>query len=60
MDYYFDLFVLYHDEKEEQVVGRMLSHTELMVLVNHLLYERKRHFESGKPTSHYADYIRIE
>ena len=60
MEYYYDLFVKYHDEKEERVVGRMLQHCELMVLVNLLLNERKRHFEYNTINNHYPDYIRIE
>lgn len=59
MDYYFDLFAKYHDEQEERVIARMLTHAELMALTNHLLYERKRVIETNQ-TRHYVDYVRIE
>lgn len=63
MDYYYDLFVKYHDEDEERQIGhRKLDHTELMVLLNTLLYERKRivYGECKTRTEHYPDYIRVE
>ena len=61
MDYYFDLFAKYHDNDKEEVIGRMLTHDELMVLVNYLLKERKRNVNAiERKTRHYVDYVRIE
>ena len=61
MDYYFDLYAKYHDEDKEVVIARMLTHGELMVLVNYLLRERKRNVNAmERKTKHYVDYLRIE
>lgn len=60
MKYFYDLFVKYHDEPEERVVGRMLSLDEMLILFNFLLRERKRHFEQKTRNNHYPDYIRVE
>ena len=60
MEYYYDLFVKYHDEPEERVVERRLNLTEMYVLLNYLLRERKRHFEENTKNNHYPDYIRVE
>ena len=60
MDHYYDVFVKYHDEKEETVVERMLTYSEAIVFVNFLLRERKKHFDGNMKNSHYPDYVRIE
>ena len=60
MEYLYDIYVKYHDEKEERAVGRLLYSGQMFTLLNHLLNERKRHFENKIPETHYPDYVRVE
>lgn len=60
MEYYYDIFVKYNDEENERVIARRLCSSEMYALLNHLLSERKRHFEYNIPKTHFPEYIRIE
>ena len=60
MEYYYDVFVKYNDEKEERVVARRLTSAEMYALFNCLLRERKRHYEYNMPKNHYPEYVRVE
>lgn len=60
MEYYYDVFVKYNDEKEERVVARRLTSAEMYALFNYLLRERKRHYEYNMPKTHYPEYVRVE
>ena len=60
MEYYYDIFVKYNDEEKERVIARHLISSEMYVLLNYLLRERKRHYELKTPKTHYPEYIRIE
>ncbi|MBO7716226.1 MAG: hypothetical protein J6S85_21860 [Methanobrevibacter sp.] len=60
MEYYYDIFVKYNDEKEERVIARELTSGQMYALFNHLLRERKHHYENNLPKTHYPEYIRVE